>query len=306
MKIAVVYRPPAVSSDQYLASWANGSPMPDPTGLLFHAGVGEGDDFFTISIWENQEAYEAFASRFESALGEQGFEGGAPKILPVHHTIGHGGALASPRSPRAPPPEVRRPVAPRCHGIPAASALPRPQGLVVAVVFTDVATTETVRHQVRWYGTLRVAAFVAIAEGSAPASPPSPTKVFAAVGLAVLVLVSVATLGGLVGIRIVRLHEQARRNMKARASGRRAEQDPTPGVAREQNGQHRRGQEGRRGAPERLGGVATNLVTRREKQHLGDHGNGDEGRHRPPLATPRGSATPNVTISIVVMPYTDV
>jgi hypothetical protein len=44
MAIAVVYRPPALSAEQYKASWAGGSPMPDPQGLLFHAGVGEGDE----------------------------------------------------------------------------------------------------------------------------------------------------------------------------------------------------------------------------------------------------------------------
>jgi hypothetical protein len=61
-----------------------------PSGLLFHAGVGEGEDFFTVSVREGPEAYEAFASRFKEALGSEGFEGGAPKILPVHHTIDDG------------------------------------------------------------------------------------------------------------------------------------------------------------------------------------------------------------------------
>src|SRR5437764_14702645 len=89
MKIAVVYRPPALSSEQYMASWANGSPMPDPQGLLFHAGVGEGDNFFTVSVWESREAYDAFASRFKQALGDEGFEGGAPQILRVHHMNDH-------------------------------------------------------------------------------------------------------------------------------------------------------------------------------------------------------------------------
>ena len=90
MAIAVVYRPPALSAEKYKASWADGSPMPDPEGLLFHAGVGEDDDFFTVSVWESRDAYDAFASRFKEALGAEGFEGGAPQILPVHHTIDHG------------------------------------------------------------------------------------------------------------------------------------------------------------------------------------------------------------------------
>jgi hypothetical protein len=88
--IAVVYRPPATNVDDYKASWAQGSPMPDPTGLLFHAGIGEGDDFFTVSVWEDEAAYEAFADKFREALGAEGFEGGKPQVLPVHHTIDHG------------------------------------------------------------------------------------------------------------------------------------------------------------------------------------------------------------------------
>lgn len=90
MAIAVVYRPPAVSEADYVASWANGSPMPDPKGLLFHAGVGEGGGFFTISVWENREAYDAFAAKFRAALGEEGFQGGKPEVLEVLHTIDHG------------------------------------------------------------------------------------------------------------------------------------------------------------------------------------------------------------------------
>ena len=90
MAIAVVYRPPAVTAEKYKALWASGSAMPDAQGLMFHAGVGEGDDFFTISVWESPEAYDAFASGFKEAVGAAGFEGGAPQILPVHHMIDRG------------------------------------------------------------------------------------------------------------------------------------------------------------------------------------------------------------------------
>jgi hypothetical protein len=90
MKIAVVYKAPSVTAETYKASWANGSPMPDPQGLLFHAGIGEGDEFQTVSVWESEEAYAAFGARLKKALGDQGFSGGAPTILPVHHVIDHG------------------------------------------------------------------------------------------------------------------------------------------------------------------------------------------------------------------------
>ena len=88
-------------------------------------------------------------------------------------------------------------------------------GLVVAVVFTDVAATETPRAQARWYGTLRIAAFVAIAGGLGACLAALADDRLRRSELAVLVLFSVATLGGLVGVRIVRLHDEARRSMKA-------------------------------------------------------------------------------------------
>src|SRR4029450_7120666 len=78
MPIAVVYRPPSVTAEKYKGTWASGSPMPDAPGLMFHAGVGEGDDFFTISVWESRETYDAFASGFKEAVGAAGLEGDRP------------------------------------------------------------------------------------------------------------------------------------------------------------------------------------------------------------------------------------
>jgi heme-degrading monooxygenase HmoA len=78
MKIAVVYRPPALDAETYKATWASDVAKGNPEGLIFHAGVGEGDDFFTMSVWESQEAYNAFASGFKETLGAAGFAGGKP------------------------------------------------------------------------------------------------------------------------------------------------------------------------------------------------------------------------------------
>jgi len=89
MSIAVVYKPPSMTAEQYKSSWSggNGPPVPVPPGLLFHAGVGDGESFFTVTVWETQEAYEAFAPRFKNAMKERGFDFGAPSIFPVHHYI---------------------------------------------------------------------------------------------------------------------------------------------------------------------------------------------------------------------------
>jgi hypothetical protein len=38
--------------------------------------------------------------RFKAALGDEGFEGGKPKILPVHDTIDHGDRELAVRAPR--------------------------------------------------------------------------------------------------------------------------------------------------------------------------------------------------------------
>lgn len=88
MAIAVVYKPPAMTAEQYKASWAGDAPpVAVPSGLLFHAGVGEGEAFFTVTVWESQEAYAVFAPSFKQAMRERGFDFGEPVILPVHHLI---------------------------------------------------------------------------------------------------------------------------------------------------------------------------------------------------------------------------
>jgi hypothetical protein len=85
--IAVVYRPPAMTAEQYRESWASGPPVAPPAGLIFHAGMGEGTAFFTVTVWESRAAYDAFAPVFVRAMRERGFEFGTPEILPVHHFL---------------------------------------------------------------------------------------------------------------------------------------------------------------------------------------------------------------------------
>jgi hypothetical protein len=87
MAIAVVYRPPSMTAEQYKESWRAGPPVSLPPGLIFHAGVSEGDGFFTVSVWESPEAYNAFAPIFTQAMSEMGFRFGTPEIVPVHHML---------------------------------------------------------------------------------------------------------------------------------------------------------------------------------------------------------------------------
>jgi hypothetical protein len=87
MPVAVVYRPPAMTAEQYKESWVGGPPVDPPAGLILHAGIGEGDDFFTLSIWESRQAYEGFAPRFKEAMAQRGFTFGEPAILHVHQLL---------------------------------------------------------------------------------------------------------------------------------------------------------------------------------------------------------------------------
>jgi hypothetical protein len=87
MAIAVVYRPPAMTAEQYRESWAGGPPVAVPEGLIFHAGIGEGPAFFTVTVWESQADYEAFAPVFTEAMAKRGFTFGRPEILPVHQVL---------------------------------------------------------------------------------------------------------------------------------------------------------------------------------------------------------------------------
>ena len=87
MPIAVVYRAPAMTAEQYNESWEAGPPVAPPPGLIFHAGIGEGATFFTVSVWESQAAYDAFAPGFSRAMAERGYHFGDPEILPVHRVL---------------------------------------------------------------------------------------------------------------------------------------------------------------------------------------------------------------------------
>jgi hypothetical protein len=87
MPIAVIYRPPAMTVDQYKASWSGGPPVAPPPGLIAHAGIGDGEAFFTVTIWESRAAYEAFAPVFAVAMRERGFTFGTPEIHPVHQVL---------------------------------------------------------------------------------------------------------------------------------------------------------------------------------------------------------------------------
>ena len=74
MAIAVVYRPPGMTAEQYKEIWSgsDGHRVRTARGLLFHAGVGEADEFFTISVWESQESYDEFAPVFKQVMSGQG------------------------------------------------------------------------------------------------------------------------------------------------------------------------------------------------------------------------------------------
>jgi hypothetical protein len=87
MAIAVLYRAPAMTSEQYNRTWEGGPPVAPPPGLIFHAGVGEGANFFTVTVWESRAAYDAFAPIFTEAMAQRGFEFGRPEILPVHRFL---------------------------------------------------------------------------------------------------------------------------------------------------------------------------------------------------------------------------
>jgi hypothetical protein len=88
-------------------------------------------------------------------------------------------------------------------------------GLVVAIVFADVAWAAPVHAKLRWYATLRWAALLAIAGGLTACLLALAEAQFRRTWTATVVLVSLAILGGLIGIRIVKLHERVRTHATA-------------------------------------------------------------------------------------------
>jgi hypothetical protein len=90
-------------------------------------------------------------------------------------------------------------------------------GLVVAIVFAGIADSEPQRAQVRWYATLRWTALVAIGGGLVACLLALADEQFRRAGAAVVVMVSVAILGAVVGVRLAALHAQARRRARDQA-----------------------------------------------------------------------------------------
>jgi hypothetical protein len=76
-----------MTAEQYKASWSEGAPVSRPPGLIFHAGIGEGADFTTVTVWESKDAYDAFAPIFVRVMNDKGFRFGAPQILSAHHFL---------------------------------------------------------------------------------------------------------------------------------------------------------------------------------------------------------------------------
>ena len=76
-----------MTAEQYNESWVEGPPVKPPTGLIFHAGIGEGAAFFTVSVWESKAAYDAFAPVFSQAMAARGYHFGKPEILTVHRVL---------------------------------------------------------------------------------------------------------------------------------------------------------------------------------------------------------------------------
>jgi len=59
-----------------------------PPGLIFHAGIGEGADFFTVTVWESQDADDTFAPTFARVMrAKAGYRFGPPNVLSVQHFL---------------------------------------------------------------------------------------------------------------------------------------------------------------------------------------------------------------------------
>jgi hypothetical protein len=86
-------------------------------------------------------------------------------------------------------------------------------GLVVAIVFADVATAAQPRDLLRWYTTLRWAALIAIAGGLTACLLALADDRLRRTWTALIVLMSVVVLGGVVGLGIVKLQSEARRRV---------------------------------------------------------------------------------------------
>lgn len=87
MAVALYFAPKALSVAQYdeVSQRLGAAGVMPPAGILSHCTFAAGPGGLHIfEIWENTEAFEAFAATLMPILGELGIDVGRPMVTPVN------------------------------------------------------------------------------------------------------------------------------------------------------------------------------------------------------------------------------
>ena len=89
MALAILFKPTSMDARGYdeVIRRLEAAGAGAPTGRLYHACHGEGNDLRVVDVWESMETFEKFGQTLMPILQEIGIDPGTPKIRPIHNTI---------------------------------------------------------------------------------------------------------------------------------------------------------------------------------------------------------------------------
>ena len=88
MAICTYFRPSSMNSEQYqdISRRLEAAGVGAPTGRMYHICFGEGNGLQVFSVWDSQEAFDAFGQKLMPIFAEVGVVG-EPMVEKVENII---------------------------------------------------------------------------------------------------------------------------------------------------------------------------------------------------------------------------
>jgi hypothetical protein len=89
MAIAVLFTPPAMSTEQYdeIMRRLDAAGQNAPQGRLQHLCFGEGSNLKVLDVWDSPETFGAFGQTLIPIVQDVGVDPGQPLITPMHNQV---------------------------------------------------------------------------------------------------------------------------------------------------------------------------------------------------------------------------
>jgi hypothetical protein len=89
MALTFRFTPASMNATQYdeVISKLEAAGAGAPTGRLYHACFGTGDQLRVLDVWDSRESFDHFGQTLMPILQQVGVDPGQPEVLPVHRVI---------------------------------------------------------------------------------------------------------------------------------------------------------------------------------------------------------------------------